>query len=586
MKRIISKIFITVIVIIITLSCGQLVFAVDAPVVINSGICGNTANYAIYDDGTMLIYGTGKTTDYSSTSTVPWEDYKNKIKKVVIDEQITGLGAYSFWNNSSITSVEINANNITLGKYCFMSCSALTSIDFGTGTVIPGTQVFKNCDSLESVTIPAGVSMTKEPGSDGMGNGSGMFSSCDKLANVTIDCAFIGQYMFESNPGLNTITFTNKDTELYGVKPSDMGYPFNGINNEFSIIGYECSYAHVVADNNSKISFVQIDGDTTSHDTVTDEAKTATCTESGLTEGSHCSKCGLVLQAQTIVPTAGHTYGNLIPEKPATCDAAGMLEHYQCSVCKKLFDADKKETTGEALVIEAKGHNYGDLITEVPATCEEAGTAAYYQCSVCDKYFDKDKKETNEEALVIEAKGHSFGDLIAEVPATCESAGTAAHYQCSECNKLFDSDKSEVTKEKLIIKAKGHILTHNKQAAGYMKNGYEYDTCNVCHKKFNNKILAGWSTSYVKSFKIKKGKKCFTAKWKKQSKKKLKLFNGYQLRYSTKANMSGAKYKNIGKSKKSVKIKGLGKKTKYYVQLRTYKNGFYSKWSTKTVVTK
>ena len=200
MKRIISKIFITVIVIIITLSCGQLVFAVDAPVVINSGICGNTANYAIYDDGTMLIYGTGKTTDYSSTSTVPWEDYKNKIKKVVIDEQITGLGAYSFWNNSSITSVEINANNITLGKYCFMSCSALTSIDFGTGTVIPGTQVFKNCDSLESVTIPAGVSMTKEPGSDGMGNGSGMFSSCDKLANVTIDCAFIGQYMFESNP--------------------------------------------------------------------------------------------------------------------------------------------------------------------------------------------------------------------------------------------------------------------------------------------------------------------------------------------------------------------------------------------------
>ena len=133
MKRIISKIFITVIVIIITLSCGQLVFAVDAPVVINSGICGNTANYAIYDDGTMLIYGTGKTTDYSSTSTVPWEDYKNKIKKVVIDEQITGLGAYSFWNNSSITSVEINANNITLGKYCFMSCSALTCYSRNTG---------------------------------------------------------------------------------------------------------------------------------------------------------------------------------------------------------------------------------------------------------------------------------------------------------------------------------------------------------------------------------------------------------------------------------------------------------------------
>ncbi len=52
--------------------------------------------------------------------------------------------------------------------------------------------------------------------------------------------------------------------------------------------------------------------------------------------------------------------------------------------------------------------------------------------------------------------------------------------------------------------------------------------------------------------------------------------------------MSGAKYATAGKKSKSKKIKGLAKKTKYYVQVRTYtKSGgttFYSKWSAKKTV--
>ena len=100
-----------------------------------------------------------------------------------------------------------------------------------------------------------------------------------------------------------------------------------------------------------------------------------------------------------------------------------------------------------------------------------------------------------------------------------------------------------------------------------------------------------YATSYVKSFKVKKGKKSFTAKWKKQSKKNQKKFNGYQVRYSTSSDMSGAKYATASKKSKSKKIKGLGKKTTYYVQVRTYTKSsgktLYSKWSgTKSVKTK
>ena len=97
--------------------------------------------------------------------------------------------------------------------------------------------------------------------------------------------------------------------------------------------------------------------------------------------------------------------------------------------------------------------------------------------------------------------------------------------------------------------------------------------------------------SFVKSFKVVKGKKSFTAKWKKQSKANQKKFNGYQIRYSTKKSMKGAKYVTVKKSAKSKKIKKLKAKKQYYVQARTYTvtNGkkTYSKWSAiKTVKTK
>ena len=46
----------------------------------------------------------------------------------------------------------------------------------------------------------------------------------------------------------------------------------------------------------------------TEHSTVTDTAVTPTCTEAGLTEGSHCEICGTVLIAQEVVPATGHRY--------------------------------------------------------------------------------------------------------------------------------------------------------------------------------------------------------------------------------------------------------------------------------------
>ena len=77
---------------------------------------------------------------------------------------------------------------------------------------------------------------------------------------------------------------------------------------------------------------------------------------------------------------------------------------------------------------------------------------------------------------------------------------------------------------------------------------------------------------------------CFR-KWKKGTGQ----ITGYQLRWSRKADMTGAKKKNIKSKKKLSYKKGkLESGSKYYVQIRTYKTvkgvNYYSKWSKKKTV--
>lgn len=82
--------------------------------------------------------------------------------------------------------------------------------------------------------------------------------------------------------------------------------------------------------------------------------------------------------------------------------------------------------------------------------------------------------------------------------------------------------------------------------------------------------------------------KGFSVKWNKQPTQS----TGYQIRYSTKSNMSSAKTVTVSKnSTLSKKITGLTAGKKYYVQVRTYKTvsstKYYSSWSgTKSVTTK
>lgn len=106
------------------------------------------------------------------------------------------------------------------------------------------------------------------------------------------------------------------------------------------------------------------------HKPVTDPAVAATCTKTGLTEGSHCSVCGTVLSKQNTVKRLEHTYDTTVAVK-VTCTSDGQ-ERHTCRVCGTNYLTNVKHT----------GHEYTETVKE--PTCTEDG----YTTNKCIKCGD------------------------------------------------------------------------------------------------------------------------------------------------------------------------------------------------------
>ncbi len=130
------------------------------------------------------------------------------------------------------------------------------------------------------------------------------------------------------------------------------------------------------------------------HDYVVVPAVAPTCTETGLTEGEKCSRCGDVKVAQEEVPALGHT--EVVDEAVApTCTETGLTEGKHCSVCEEVLVAQE--------VVEALGHTV--VVDEAVApTCTETGLTEGSHCSVCEEVLVAQE--------VVEALGHNYEDGV------------------------------------------------------------------------------------------------------------------------------------------------------------------------------
>lgn len=157
------------------------------------------------------------------------------------------------------------------------------------------------------------------------------------------------------------------------------------------------------------------------HTLVVDAAIAPTCTETGLTEGEHCSGCGMVTIKQTIVETLAHT--EIINEaKEATCTTVGWTEWKQCAVCHQvLVEWTEIAALGHTEVVDAA----------VEPVCNEPGKTEGVHCSVCNEILVKQS--------TIPHLGHQVDLYVARNGST--------HYgMCSICEKEVDKNHSYVDK--------------------------------------------------------------------------------------------------------------------------------------------
>lgn len=193
------------------------------------------------------------------------------------------------------------------------------------------------------------------------------------------------------------------------------------------------------------------------HTVVVDEAVEATCTEPGLTQGSHCATCGKVLAEQEEVPMVEHTWssewnmddtnhwrecevcgegdehtahtpGESRQEnvQGATCTTPGSYDEVVCcSACGKELSRETK--AGEKLP-----HQWSDW-SETKATCVTKGERIR-RCETCG--------ETEIEESEIDPGNHANKVELAAVAATCYATGLEKGEKCADCGEILVSQKA------------------------------------------------------------------------------------------------------------------------------------------------
>ena len=450
-----------------------------------------------------------------------WSFYRcDKLADITLSEGITSIGNSAFSICNSITSINIPNGVTSISNWAFADCSNLARVTISRSVTSINEHAFAMCINLASIivengnpvyysqdncviekstnTLIVGCTNSVIPNSvTTIGNSA--FSRLSTLKSIIIPHTVktIGHYAFEGcsnlkavyytgtykqwievNIGADNSPFTSADVYLYSEsKPTKEGNYWHYVNS-VPTIWHEHVYTSIIAEPTCTemgyttyicdcgSSYVDNYISATGHTEVIDNAVAPTCTETGLTEGKHCSVCNTVLLAQAEVPMIAHTYDDKYDE---TCNECGFIREAECAhtnttvilgkapTCMEygLTDGSKCTKCGEILVeqdvIEANGHT--EVIDKAVApTCTEAGLTEGKHCSVCNTVLVAQE--------VIKANGHT--EVIDKAVApTCTETGLTEGKHCSVCKTV------------LIAQEEIPVLAHT------YDDKYD-ENCNVC----------------------------------------------------------------------------------------------------------
>ena len=151
---------------------------------LSSGTCGAEGDGSNVtwklENGTLTISGNGKIKD-TSENNLPWP-YPNKIKKVIVENGVTEIGCYDFYNCTNLTEVDLsNVQTLeNIRENAFSDCSSLSTVK------LPMNGKLKSIDTnafgflkgvapqIREIMIPASVKVIY----------GHVFNGCKQLENV------------------------------------------------------------------------------------------------------------------------------------------------------------------------------------------------------------------------------------------------------------------------------------------------------------------------------------------------------------------------------------------------------------------
>ena len=184
----------------------------------SEGKAGDSIYWSI-KNGVLYFSGSGEMYSYTS-SNAPWRYYKDSIKEISLNDRITTIGEYAFYN-LNITKVEIPEGIRKIGTCAFANCTSLSEVVIRKGVEIIDIDAFANCTSLNNVYY---YSPQNDWGLINIRTGNNYLLNAELIVNGD------GQITWEFDTETGTLTFNgsgeipdyyNDDEDYYIKQPWD-----------------------------------------------------------------------------------------------------------------------------------------------------------------------------------------------------------------------------------------------------------------------------------------------------------------------------------------------------------------------------
>ena len=229
------------------------------------GKCGDSLMWRCRENsGVLTISGSGDMYVYSAVTEVPWSGYLTDVSEIVIDDSVTSLSPYAFYNAKNLTcltiplSVKAPRDNTT-----WYGCTNLTSLTMTYGNGVMDDYVDEEGNELFTFT-PWNLSRTKITSFrlDERVKYIGVqaFRNFTALTELTLtDCDKIAENAFLSCSKFKKLTIYNKATEIedYSLFSYRAGTT-QGIYKNAVIYAYDDSTGRDYCDKFTNVAFVSL----------------------------------------------------------------------------------------------------------------------------------------------------------------------------------------------------------------------------------------------------------------------------------------------------------------------------------------